>query len=128
HRMICMAGCTAQPDLGAIVRVADAALKMREAFIRALSAADLEPVFAMGIDYGPAFGGRLGPEGHVFNLWGQTVSLAELMAESTSDPGIIQVTDRVYTVLRDQYLFRSRGTFFAPYLGIGRAYTLATRR
>lgn len=128
HRMICMAGCTAKPDPEALTRLADAALKMREAFIGALAAADLEPVFTMGIDYGPAFGGALGTEGHVFNLWGQTVSLAELMAEGASDPGIIQVTERVYATLRDRYLFRSRGTFFAPHLGVGRAYTLAARR
>lgn len=129
HRMICIAGCTTQSDSKALVRIADAALKMREAFIRTLADADLEPVFAMGIDYGPAFGGMLGEEeGHVFNLWGQTVSLAELMAESASDPGVIQVTERVYSVLREQYLLRSRGTFFASNLGVGRAYTLVARR
>ncbi|MBQ5479307.1 MAG: histidine kinase [Acetobacter sp.] len=128
HRMICMAGCTTQSDSNALVCIADAALKMREAFIRTLADADLEPVFSMGIDYGPAFGGMLGEEGHVFNLWGQTVSLAELMAESASDPGVIQVTERVYAVLREQYLLRSRGTFFASNLGVGRAYTLVARR
>ena len=128
HRMICMAGCTTQSDSNALVCIADAALKMREAFIRTLADADLEPVFSMGIDYGPAFGGMLGEERHVFNLWGQTVSLAELMAESASDPGVIQVTERVYVVLREQYLLRSRGTFFASNLGVGRAYTLVARR
>ena len=128
HRMICMAGCTTAPDPGALSRVADAALKMRETFMAALAAADLEPVFTMGIDYGTAFGGAVGQSPKVFNLWGQTVSLAELMAEGASDPGVIQVTERVYAALRDRYLFRSRGAFFAPHLGLGRAYTLAARR
>nr|WP_230975463.1 adenylate/guanylate cyclase domain-containing protein [Acetobacter garciniae] len=128
HRMICMAGCTAAPDPGALSRVADAALRMRETFMAALAAADLEPVFTMGIDYGTAFGGAVGQSPKVFNLWGQTVSLAELMAEGASDPGVIQVTERVYAALRDRYLFRSRGAFFAPHLGLGRAYTLAARR
>lgn len=64
----------------------------------------------------------------MFNLWGQTVSLAELMSEGASDPGVIQVTERVYAALRDRYLFRSRGTFFTPHLGLGRAYTLAASR
>ncbi|AOW45788.1 histidine kinase [Acetobacter ascendens] len=128
HRMICMAGCLPTPDVTAIVRVADAALKMREIFMASLAAADLEPVFTMGIDYGPAFGGAVGNEPKVFNLWGQTVSLAELMAQGAADPGTIQVTERVYGVLRDRYLFRSRGSFFAPHLGLGRAYTLAARR
>lgn len=128
HRMICMAGCTAQEDPTAIIRIADAALTMRETFMAALAAANLEPVFAMGLDYGAAFGGAVGEDPKVFNLWGQTVSLAELMAQGASDGGTIQVTDRVYMALRDRYLFRSRGSFFAPHLGLGRAYVLAARR
>ena len=128
HRMICMAGCTTEPDPTALFRLANAALKMRETFMGALAAADLEPVFTMGMDFGPAFGGAVGQSPTVFNLWGQTVSLAELMAESAIDPGTIQVTERVYASLRDRYLFRSRGSFFVPHLGLGRAYTLAARR
>ncbi|OUJ13182.1 adenylate/guanylate cyclase domain-containing protein [Acetobacter okinawensis] len=128
HRMICMAGCTTEPDPTALFRLANAALKMRETFMGALAAADLEPVFTMGMDFGPAFGGAVGQAPTVFNLWGQTVSLAELMAESAIDPGTIQVTERVYASLRDRYLFRSRGSFFVPHLGLGRAYTLAARR
>ncbi len=128
HRMICMAGCTTEPDHTALFRLANAALKMRETFMAALAAADLEPVFTMGMDFGPAFGGAVGQAPTVFNLWGQTVSLAELMAESAIDPGTIQVTERVYASLRDRYLFRSRGSFFVPHLGLGRAYTLAARR
>lgn len=128
HRMICMAGCGEEEDPTALSRLADAALKMRETFMGALAAVDLEPVFTMGMDYGPAFGGLVGQAPQVFNLWGQTVSLAELMAEGASDPGVIQVTERVYATLRDRYLFRSRGTFFTPHLGLGRAYTLAASR
>ena len=128
HRMICMAGCGAEEDPTALTRLADAALKMRETFMGALAAVDLEPVFSMGMDYGPAFGGLVGQAPQVFNLWGQTVSLAELMSEGASDPGVIQVTERVYAALRDRYLFRSRGTFFTPHLGLGRAYTLAASR
>ncbi|GEB81963.1 adenylate/guanylate cyclase domain-containing protein [Acetobacter orleanensis] len=128
HRMICMAGCTVEEDHTAIIRIADAALTMRETFMATLAAANLEPVFAMGLDYGAAFGGAVGEEPKVFNLWGQTVSMAELMAQGASDGGTIQVTDRVYAALRDRYLFRSRGSFFAPHLGLGRAYVLAARR
>ncbi|MBS1000441.1 histidine kinase [Acetobacter persici] len=128
HRMICMAGCTVEEDPTAIIRIADAALTMRETFMATLAAANLEPVFAMGLDYGAAFGGAVGEDPKVFNLWGQTVSLAELMAQGASDGGTIQVTDRVYQALRDRYLFRSRGSFFAPHLGLGRAYILAARR
>ncbi|KXV56246.1 histidine kinase [Acetobacter tropicalis] len=128
HRLICMAGCAAEEDPTAIIRMADAALTMRETLMAALAAADLEPVFTMGLDYGAAFGGPVGADPQVFNLWGQTVSLAELMAQGAADAGTIQVTERVYAVLRDRYLFRSRGAFFAPHLGLGQAYVLAARR
>ena len=128
HRLICMAGCTDEEDPTALMRMAEAALTMRETCMGILAAANLEPVFTMGLDYGPAFGGTVGAEPQVFNLWGQTVSVAELMAQGAVDAGTIQVTERVYSVLRDRYLFRSRGAFFAPHLGLGRVYVLAARR
>lgn len=128
HRLICMAGCTEQEDPTALMRMAEAALTMRETCMGILAAANLEPVFSMGLDYGPAFGGTVGAEPQVFNLWGQTVSVAELMAQGAVDAGTIQVTERVYSVLRDRYLFRSRGAFFAPHLGLSRVYVLAARR
>ena len=128
HRLICMAGCTEHEDPTALIRVAEAALTMRETCMGILAAANLEPVFTMGLDYGAAFGGAVGAEPQVFNVWGQTVSVAELMAQGAADAGTIQVTERVYSVLRDRYLFRSRGAFFAPHLGLGRAYVLAARR
>ncbi|MBS0979344.1 adenylate/guanylate cyclase domain-containing protein [Acetobacter thailandicus] len=128
HRMICTAGCTDTEDPTALLRIANAALSMREAFMAALAGANLEPVFTMGLDYGAAFGREVGHEPKVFNLWGQTVSVAELMAQGAAGAGTVQVTERVYTVLRDRYLFRSRGTFFAPHLGLSRAYILAAHR
>ncbi|OUJ15710.1 adenylate/guanylate cyclase domain-containing protein [Acetobacter sp. DsW_063] len=128
HRLICIAGCTAEPDPSAIRRLAEAALALRERCMMLLSAANIEPIFSIGMDFGPALGGELGQEPKTFNLWGETVTLAELMAQGAPDVGTIEVTERVYQALRDRYLFRSRGSFYAPGSGIGRVYVLATRR
>ncbi|NHN84351.1 GAF domain-containing protein [Acetobacter musti] len=128
HRLICMAGCTKDPDPTAVWRLAEAALALRETCMMLLSAANIEPIFSIGMDFGPAMGGELGEDPKIFNLWGETVTLAELMAQGAPDVGTIEVTERVYQALRNRYLFRSRGSFYAPRSGTGRVYVLATRR
>lgn len=128
HRLICVAGCTKDPDPTAIRRLAEAALVLRERCLMVLSAANIEPIFSIGMDFGPAMGGELGKDPKSFNLWGETVTLAELMAQGAPDVGTIEVTERVYQALREYYLFHSRGSFYAPRSGIGRVYVLATRR
>ncbi|GBR11271.1 cache domain-containing protein [Acetobacter oeni] len=128
HRLICMAGCTKDPDPTAIWRLAEAALSLRETCMLVLSTANIEPIFTIGMDFGPAMGGELGGNPKIFNLWGETVTLAELMAQGAPDVGTIEVTERVYQALRSRYLFRSRGSFYAPRSGTGRVYVLATRR
>lgn len=128
HRLICVAGCTPEPDPTAVWRLAEAALSLRETCMMLLATANIEPIFSIGMDFGPAMGGELGQDPKIFNLWGETVTLAELMAQGAPDVGTIEVTERVYMALRDRYLFRSRGSFYAPRSGIGRVYVLATRR
>ncbi|MCH4090437.1 cache domain-containing protein [Acetobacter sp.] len=128
HRLICVAGCTKEADSTAIWRMAEAALVLRETCMLLLSSANIEPIFSIGMDYGPAMGGELGAEPRTFNLWGEAVTLAELMAQGAPDVGTIEVTERVYQALREHYLFHSRGSFYAPSAGIGRVYVLATRR
>ncbi|AQS84726.1 MAG: cache domain-containing protein [Acetobacter aceti] len=128
HRLICVAGCNKEPDSTAIWRVAEAALVLRETCMLLLSSNNIEPIFSIGMDYGPAMGGELGTDPRIFNLWGESVTLAELMAQGAPDVGTIEVTERVYQALREHYLFHSRGSFYAPSAGIGRVYVLATRR
>jgi adenylate cyclase len=128
HHLVAAAGCTAQPDPGAAVRLADAALAAREACLSLLAQSDLEPVFRIGMDYGPALGDMLGEEPRLFNLWGDVVRTAELMAQSVTDSGTIQVSESAYAQLRQQFLFRSRGVFYVPRIGTARTFILAGRR
>ncbi|WP_323990893.1 adenylate/guanylate cyclase domain-containing protein [Nguyenibacter sp. L1] len=128
HRLVCVAGCSRTPDPGAAERMANAALAMREAALSVLAEADLEPVFRMGIDVGPVFGGLLGQEPRAFNIWGDAIGMAEMMAYGAPEIGTIQVTETVYHLLRQRFLFRERGSFFMPQAGVTRTYVLAGRR
>lgn len=128
HSLIAAAGCTATPDPLATARLADAAIAAREACLALLTESGLEPVFHIGIDFGPALGSALGQEPRVFNLWGDVIRTAELMAQSAAGAGSIQVSEHAYEQLRQQFLFRARGVFFLPRVGAARTFILAGRR
>ncbi len=128
HHLVAAVGCTAAPDTLAAARLADAALAAREACLSLLTQSGLEPVFRIGIDFGAAFGCALGQAPRVFNLWGDVMRTAELMAQSAADIGSIQVSERAYEQLRQRFLFRARGVFYLPRVGIARTFILAGRR
>jgi len=93
-----------------------------------LTQSGLEPVFRIGIDSGDALGCALGQEPRLFNLWGDVIRTAELMAQSATDTGSIQVSERAYERLRQEFLFRARGVFYVPRIGVARVFILAGRR
>nr|WP_246330103.1 adenylate/guanylate cyclase domain-containing protein [Endobacter medicaginis] len=128
HRLVAAAGCTPEPDPQAPIRLALAAIAIRDLCLSRLSAADIDPAFQIGLDVGPTFGAELGREPSVFNLWGETVRVAEAMAQSNPQPGSIQVTEGMYILLRQHFLFRTRGSFYTPRGGVSRAYILAGRQ
>ena len=134
HRLLAAAGCTEVPDPDAPVRLAEAALALRDLVTNVLANADIDPVFQIGIDVGRALGAVVGAGGDaqlrpgVFNLWGEAITGAERMAQSNHLPGAIQVTEAAQAVLRDRFLFRSRGNFYDPRAGVRRTYVLAGRR
>ncbi|MCQ8241781.1 adenylate/guanylate cyclase domain-containing protein [Rhizosaccharibacter radicis] len=135
HRIVAAGGWEADPDGHATERLADAALAIREHCLSLLARERLEPWFRMGLDLGRGNTAVIGgagadggdPRGH-FNLWGEAVRLSELMADTAPDPGTIQVTERIYARLSRGFLFRPRGAFFVPDLGVTRTFVLAGRR
>lgn len=137
HRLLAASGCTEIPDPDAPVRLAEAALALRDLVTNVLANADIDPVFQIGIDVGRALGAVVGggvdaqadaTRPGVFNLWGEAITGAERMAQSNHLPGGIQVTEAAQAALRDRFLFRSRGNFYDPRAGVRRTYVLAGRR
>ena len=128
HHLVAAAGCTGKPDPTAAIRLADAALAAREACLSLLAQSGFEPVFRIGIDFGAALGCVLGEEPRLFNLWGDVIRTAELMAQSAAESGTIQVSESAYEPLRQHFLFRPRGVFYVPRIGTARTFILAGRR
>lgn len=128
NRVVLIGGCSHHPDVEAARRVADALLALREIALVTLSDAELTPCFRIGLDVGPALGAVLGDDPGLFNFWGEAAQTSELLAVSAPDSGTIQVSETAHALLRDYYLFRPRGMFYLPVLGITSTYVLATRR
>ena len=128
HHLVAAAGCTDTPDPTAAIRLADAALAARETCLTLLARSDLDPVFRIGMDFGQALGSALGQEPRLFNLWGDVIHTAELMAQSAVESGSIQVSEGAYEALNRQFLFRPRGMFYVPRVGTARTFILAGRR
>lgn len=128
NRLVLVGGCSQTPDPSAAVRLADAAVSIREACLASLAAADLDPVFRIGMDVGSVMASELGEAPSVFNIWGDALNGAELLTGSAPDAGTIQVSEQAYMILREHFLFRARGMFYLPHSGITRSFILAGRR
>ena len=106
--------------------IADMALEMG-AELEGCTAEDGPPLeVRIGIDTGPVVAGVIGRAKFSYDLWGDTVNTASRM-ESHGVPGAIQVTERVYEQLRDDYYLRRRGTIDVKGKGPMTTYLLLRR-
>ncbi|XP_035218314.1 Ca(2+)/calmodulin-responsive adenylate cyclase-like [Stegodyphus dumicola] len=62
----------------------------------------------VGLNIGPVVAGVIGASKPQYDIWGNTVNVASRM-DSTGLPNHIQVTEDVYTLLKDGYVFQCRG-------------------
>jgi adenylate cyclase len=115
-----------QADLGAAAAIADMALTVRDRCVALFEETERSHGFQIGIDCSLAIGGAVGNEPRVFNLWGDAVHVATSMAASAM-PGTVQATEAVYQRLREDFLFRPRGSFHLPHVGDARTFVLAGR-
>jgi adenylate cyclase len=111
-------------DPTAAARVAGVAVACRDRLQSLFEESGLAPYFRLGIDCGIAIGQPLGSNPRIFNLWGEAVQTAQVMASSAS-PGAIQVSEVAYRQLRRDFLLRPRGTFYLPAVGSSQTFILA---
>ena len=82
--------------------------------------------FRIGIDTGSVLGSPVGKIQKLYNIWGEAVRFASMMAK-TGIPGAIQVSETTYRRLRSSYLFQARGRFYLPNIGETSTYLLTGR-
>lgn len=126
--LIAVTGCSKEPDVTAPIRLAQAAIDMRKACLEIIPHKNTSSAFGIGIDVGPAIGSWFGRDAKTFALWGPVVGMSALMAQMAKDEATIQVTQEAYTALKNDFLFRSRGNFFIPDMGVSDIFILAGRR
>jgi class 3 adenylate cyclase len=125
HEIVAAAGFD-PIDSGAATVIADMALAVRDRCIALFEETERSHEFQIGIDCSLAIGGAAGKEPRVFNLWGDAVHTAGAMAASAL-PGTVQATEAAYQRLREDFLFRPRGSFYLPRVGDARTFVLAGR-
>ncbi|TPW34738.1 adenylate/guanylate cyclase domain-containing protein [Oecophyllibacter saccharovorans] len=128
NRLILLGGCSQTPEPATLLRLAEAAIAIREASLTALLSQNSQVMIRIGIDIGPILAARLGKDPSIFNVWGTGLGVAELLARTAPDGGQIQVSDQAYQIMRNYFLFRPRGEFYLPGEGITQTYILAGRR
>jgi class 3 adenylate cyclase len=62
----------------------------------------------IGMHAGPVIAGVIGQKKFAYDMWGDTVNLAQRL-ESTGQPGQIHVTEKVYSLLKEHFAFEPRG-------------------
>jgi class 3 adenylate cyclase/GAF domain-containing protein len=82
--------------------------------------------FRIGLDTGGVMGSPVGRKQKTYNIWGEAVRFASMMAK-TGLPGAIQVSQTTYRRIRSSYLFQARGRFYLPNIGETSTYILTGR-
>lgn len=87
--------------------IANMALDMRMELTK-FKARNRPITMRIGINSGPVIAGVIGTKKLIYDLWGDTVNIANRM-ESLGLSNCIQVTQTTYDYLKDRYLFQQRG-------------------
>ncbi len=124
-QVVAAAGIDSDPALG-VMHTAEYALAIQNLCRHFFAQRHSKLLFSIGLDHGPAIGSVIGVDKQSYNLWGEAVRMATIMAD-TSLRGSIQTTESVYSLLRDHYLFQVRGTYYLEGVGELTTYTMSGR-
>jgi len=84
------------------------ALQLKEELKRLNEKLDIDLNLRIGMHSGPVIAGVIGKKKYTYDLWGDTVNIASRM-ESHGVVGEIQITDKTYQLLKDDFILETRG-------------------
>ena len=103
--------------------IADLALSFQDTCSHLFADLDKPMEFKIGIDMGGIIGSPVGRRQKSYNIWGEAVITASLMADNGVIGGI-QVSETAYRRLQQNYLFRVRGRYYLQNIGEISTYML----
>lgn len=106
--------------------VADMALGVQDRCTALFAELNTPMEFRIGIDTGAVMGSPVGRTQKSYNIWGEAVRFASMMAK-TAIPGTIQVSETTYRHLRAGFVLKARGRFYLPNIGEVSTYLLTGR-
>lgn len=112
-----------EPSANHAEAIALMALDMQTAVVRFNVKNNQNFSLRIGINIGSVVAGVIGLTKFSYDLWGDTVNVANRM-ESNGIPGEIQVTEAVYERLKDKFSFKKRGIIEVKGKGEMTAYLL----
>ena len=123
-QIVAVEGFDQQPREAALM-LADVALALQDECSRSFDRLAGRLDYAIGLDTGAVIGSPVGFGEMAYNVWGDAVRTASLLAATSG--GVIQVSEAFYDLLRDRFLFRRRGGFYLPHVGEMTTYVLRGR-
>ncbi|MEB3266987.1 MAG: adenylate/guanylate cyclase domain-containing protein, partial [Leptolyngbya sp.] len=108
-------------------RMAQLALEIQQVIKTFQTPAGVPLQLRIGLNSGPVVAGVIGQRKFAYDLWGDTVNVASRM-ESTSLPGLIQVSADTYGLLRQDFLLEPRGLIAVKGKGTMQTYWLMGKR
>jgi adenylate cyclase len=70
----------------------------------------------VGIHVGPLVSGVVGKKKYAYDIWGNTVNVASRM-ESNGEPGRVNISNKVYEIIKDKFSCSYRGKIHAKNVG-----------
>jgi class 3 adenylate cyclase len=108
---------------GSALRLAHAMIALRDRLVELEEELGTTLDFGLAMDVGVSMCSTDGGDPPSRHLWGGSVGVARVLAGTTARRGIA-VSEPVYELLADAFLFRPRGSFFLPETGNMRTFIL----